>query len=68
MELTYAEACTRVTAPGERFETEHVEIGGVTFTAFKHAPRSLGQVFATARARGEEIFLVYEDDRWTLPR
>ena len=29
--LTYSEAVARVTAPGERFETVPVEIGGVTY-------------------------------------
>jgi len=64
--MTHDEACRQVTAPGERFETEQVDIGGVTYTVFKNAPRSLRQVFDTARTRDDEVFLVYEDERWTF--
>ena len=64
--MDHDDACTQVTAPGERFETAQVDIAGVTYTAFKHAPRSLRQVFDTARARDDEVFLVYEDERWTF--
>lgn len=62
--LTYDEAATAVTALGERFEIETIEVGGVPVKAFKHAPRSLREIFATARDRGDETFLVYEDERW----
>jgi long-chain acyl-CoA synthetase len=64
--VDHIEACRQVTAPGERFETEEVDLGGVTYTVFTHAPRSLRQVFETARARDDEVFLVYEDERWTF--
>src|SRR3954469_17451938 len=66
MTLTYQEAAARVTGPGERFETTDAEIRGVTYTIFKNAPRSLRDVFAPARQRGDDIFLVYEDERWTF--
>ena len=67
--MDHFEACAKVTAPGERFETEQVTLpDGVTYTAFKNAPRSLRQVFDTARDRGDEIFLVYEDERWSFQR
>ena len=64
--LSYEEAAAAVTAPGERFEIEVVDVDGVPTKVFKHAPPSLREVFATARARGDEIFLVYEDERWTF--
>src|SRR3954454_9233661 len=66
MTLTYQEAAARVTGPGERFETTDAEIRGVTYTIFKNAPRSLRDVFAPARQRGDDIFLVYEDERWSF--
>ena len=50
--LTYEEAAAAVTAPGERFEIETIEVGGVPVKAFKHAPPSLRELFATARDRG----------------
>jgi long-chain acyl-CoA synthetase len=64
--LTYEEAAAAVTAPGERYEIETIEIGGVPVKAFKHAPPSLREIFATARDRGDATFLVYEDERWSF--
>ena len=64
--LSHEEAAAAVTAPGERFEIDVVDVDGVPTKVFKHAPPSLREVFATARARGDEIFLVYEDERWTF--
>jgi long-chain acyl-CoA synthetase len=64
--LDYQEAAARVTAPGGRFATTEIEIGGQSFTAFEHAPRSLRQLFDGLRGRGEATFLVYEDERWSF--
>ncbi len=64
--LTYEEAAAAVTGPGERYELETIEIDGVEVRAFRHAPPSLREIFATARARGDETFLVYEDERWSF--
>ncbi len=64
--LTYEEAAAAVTAPGERYEVETITVDGVPVKAFKHAPPSLREIFATARARGDETFLVYEDERWSF--
>ena len=36
--LSYDEAIGRVTAPGERFETDEVDIRGVDYTIFRNAP------------------------------
>src|SRR4051794_28059518 len=66
MTMSYADAMTAVTAPGERFETDLVEIRGATVTVFRNAPPSLREIVATTRARGDGIFLVYEDERWTF--
>jgi long-chain acyl-CoA synthetase len=64
--LSYDDAAAAVTAPGERFELETIEVDGVPVRAFRHAPPSLRAIFATARARGDETFLVYEDERWSF--
>jgi long-chain acyl-CoA synthetase len=64
--LTYEEAAAAVTAPGERYEVETIEIGGVPVKAFKNAPPSLREIFATARQRGDDTFLVSEDERWSF--
>ncbi|GAC1590371.1 MAG: class I adenylate-forming enzyme family protein [Acidimicrobiales bacterium] len=64
--LSYAEAATQITAPGERFAISEVEIRGVPTKVFTNAASSLREVFDGARERGDDIFLVYEDERWTF--
>ncbi|HUF32441.1 MAG TPA: class I adenylate-forming enzyme family protein [Acidimicrobiales bacterium] len=65
MTLSYEDAAAQVTAPGERFEIARVQAAdGTSFNAFKNAPESLRAVFDTARKRGDDTFLVYEDERW----
>ena len=39
---------------------------GQRLRVFSRTPPSLRALFATARARGEAIFLVYEDERWSF--
>ena len=68
MPLSYDEAVAAVTAPGERFETTTADICGVAYTVFKHAPPTLRDVFAPSRQRGDDIFLVYEDERWSFEK
>jgi long-chain acyl-CoA synthetase len=63
---SWEEAIARLTAPGERFALAQAEIGGRPVTVFANTPPSLRAVFDSARARGSEIFLVYEDERWTF--
>jgi steroid-24-oyl-CoA synthetase len=66
MSLSYADAVAAVTAPGERFETATIDVRGVPTTVFVNAPGSLRDVFAGARAFGEDTFLVYEKERWSF--
>ena len=66
MVLSYDEAAAKVTAPGERFEIEEVSVLGNPTKVFKNAPRSLRAIFESARARGDQTFLVYEDERWSF--
>jgi long-chain acyl-CoA synthetase len=66
MALSYSEAVAAVTAPGERFETATVDVAGIATTVFVNGPRNLRQVFDTARGRGDDTFLVYEDERWSF--
>jgi long-chain acyl-CoA synthetase len=65
---TYEEAVAAATAPGSRFETARVAIDGVEQTVFVNAPRSLRELFDALRAKGDAVFLVYEDERWTFER
>ncbi|HEV3225187.1 MAG TPA: AMP-binding protein [Acidimicrobiales bacterium] len=66
--MSYAEATAAVTASGQRFEVEQREIGGRTYTVFTNAPNSLRAIFESTRVRGDDVFLVYEDERWTFTR
>jgi len=66
--LSYDEAAAQVTAPGQRFETTVVDVSGIPTTIFRHAPASLRDIVATTRARGDDTFLVYEDERWSFER
>src|SRR6185295_19271283 len=63
MALTWEEACARISAPGSPFEIMEDERGKRNF---KHAPPNLRTVFDIARTGGDDIFLVYEDERWTF--
>jgi long-chain acyl-CoA synthetase len=63
--LTHEEAFAKVTAPGQVFELVDREIEGIGYRVFRHAPATLGQVFAGARGQ-DGTFLVYEDERWTF--
>jgi long-chain acyl-CoA synthetase len=60
MALTWEEACARVCGPGSPYEIVEDEQGR---RRFKHAPPNLGSLFDIARSGGEEIFIVYEDER-----
>ena len=60
MTLTWEEACAQVGAPGSMFEIVEDELGN---RRYKHAPANLRGLFDIARLGGDEIFLVYEDER-----
>ncbi|MBK5334187.1 MAG: acyl--CoA ligase [Ilumatobacteraceae bacterium] len=63
MTLTWEEACARISGPGSPFEIIEDEHGK---RQFMHAPPNLRTVFDIARTGGDDIFLVYEDERWTF--
>ena len=66
MTIPYQDAIAQITAPGERFETMEIDLGGVPTTVFKNAPNSLRDIFNLARGYGDALFLVYEDERLTF--
>lgn len=61
--MSVAEAHRILTAPGSRFETNIVEIGGRPTRNWKHAPLTLRSVLEDSRAYSDLTFLVYEDER-----
>ncbi len=64
--MTFAEACEAVCAPGTLFEIADSEIDGNPVKVFANCPPSISALFALAAAR-EDVFIVYEDERWTMP-
>jgi long-chain acyl-CoA synthetase len=64
--LPFHDAVATVTAPGERYEIVEADVDGRTMKVFKNLPPSMRAMFDTARARGDETFLVYEDERWSF--
>jgi long-chain acyl-CoA synthetase len=63
--LSYEDASAQITAPGERYETHEIAVGGVTYTAFKGAPSSVKELADLTRLYGDTEYLVYEDERYT---
>src|SRR5690349_3778987 len=62
MGMTIEEAHATLTAPGQMFEMETVDVDGHPIRMWKNAPRSLRAVLEQSRARGDVGFLVYEDE------
>ncbi|MDJ0785988.1 MAG: class I adenylate-forming enzyme family protein [Myxococcota bacterium] len=63
---SYEEAVAAVTGPGSPFEIAEAEIGGQKMKTFKNAPPSLRALFGASRAKADQEFLIYEDERWTF--
>lgn len=54
-----------LTAPGERFEMETIDIGGVPTRIWKNAPENLRALILLAHTHGDRLFTIYEDERVT---
>ena len=66
MTMSIAEATAALTAPGERFEMDEVEIRGVPTRVWKNAAPTLRTILERSLAHGDSTFLVYEDERTTF--
>jgi long-chain acyl-CoA synthetase len=65
MALSYDEAFSQVTGPGQIFEVVDGVVDDRPYRLFKNCPATLGQLFAGARGE-QATFLVYEDEQWTF--
>ena len=54
------EALAALTAPGERYELEEVELYGRSCRAFRHAPPTLRDLFDESRS--DSPFIIYDDE------
>lgn len=65
--MTFQEACAAVCAPGTRFEINEVDVFGLPTKVFAGTPPNMRYLFAAAAARTDD-FIVFEDERWPMPR
>ncbi len=65
--MTFHEACAAVCAPGTPFEIQEADVLGVPTKVFAGTPPNMRYLFAMAAARTDD-FIVYEDERWTMPQ
>jgi len=64
--VSVAEATRILTAPGQMFEMEEVDVRGVPTRVWRHCPANLRVVLELSRAHGDKDYLVYEDERTTF--
>jgi long-chain acyl-CoA synthetase len=62
--MTRDEAIAQLTGVGQPFELADAEALGRRVRAFRNAPRTLGEMFASCRSDAD--FLVYEDERYSF--
>ena len=65
--MTYRDACDAVCAPGTMFEITQANVRGVPTKVFTGTPPNIRALFALAATRADD-FIVYEDERWPMPR
>ncbi|MGH6615352.1 class I adenylate-forming enzyme family protein [Sphingomonas sp.] len=63
--VSLAQAQAALTAAGSKFEMDMADIRGVPTRVWKYAPPSLAFLIQAARAYGQNVFTVYEDERVT---
>jgi long-chain acyl-CoA synthetase len=68
MAVPYDDAVAALTGPGGMFEVTLADVRGTRMKVFKSTPPSMRQLFALAKLRAAQEFLVYEDERWTFGR
>jgi len=64
--MSFEDACAAVTGAGGPFAIVETEVRGARVPVFEKAPPSLRALFAVARTRADQDFLVYEDERWSF--
>jgi long-chain acyl-CoA synthetase len=64
--MSIADANEALTAPGQLFEMEELDIRGVPTRTWKNAPPSLRAIMDMSLGHGDAVFLVYEDERTTF--
>jgi long-chain acyl-CoA synthetase len=68
MAMPYEDAVSALTKPGGMFEVIEADVRGTRMKVFKSTPPSMRMLFALAKLRAAQEFIVYEDERWTFGR
>ncbi|WP_151954557.1 class I adenylate-forming enzyme family protein [Sphingomonas sp. EC-HK361] len=63
--MTLAQVTAALTAPGAKFEMGMADIHGVPTRVWKNAPPTLAWLAQAARAHGDKLFTIHEDERVT---
>ena len=66
MPLSFQQAIDQVCAPGGLFEITETEVRGVRTKVFAGTPQNLRFLYQMAAQREDE-FVVYEEERWSMP-
>ena len=66
MSFTFEEAVNQVCAPGGLFEIIEAEVRGIPTKVFAGTPPNMRFLYQMAAQRQDE-FVIYEDERWTMP-
>ncbi|MCG5218843.1 class I adenylate-forming enzyme family protein [Streptosporangium sp. KLBMP 9127] len=66
MTVTHDQVQAQLTAPGQLFEMDEVEIRGSRIRTWKHAPGHFRTLLESSRLQGEKVFIIYEDEQLTF--
>ena len=61
----FATVRDQLTAPGSPFELRDIEVREVPMREFANAPATMRDVWGAARAHGDALYVVYEDEHYT---
>jgi long-chain acyl-CoA synthetase len=64
--MSWQQALAELTAPGGTFAITRAVVQGQSLLVFERTPPSLRAVFEAQRPRQDAVFLVYEDERWSM--
>ena len=64
--MTLGQAQALMTAPGQKFEMDEVEIRGVPTRVWKNAPPTLAFLIQASRMHGDRVFTIHENERVTF--
>ena len=55
----------QLTGPGSPLELRDIEVRGAPMREYVNAPATMRDVWAAARAHGDALYIVYEDEHYT---